>query len=301
MEENVNIKSSRVIDEVLTVIADRVPVGDRISKPIPPRNPCDGLERSYSTIPGEFYDGCTNITYPGVKEGMYSITTSGVVCNNYSGVVIAGVITESGYIRMTLQTETGGKNFLLHRLVAYQFCDPPANFEQMYVNHINGNKTLDYANNLEWVTPVGKIQHDMEVNAGNTSFMENGRPKVNEKIVHYICQQFVAGKSNTEILKELGMNTDNPSHTLLRDIRNGDIWRRVSCNYEFSKSSKKHAYTNEEKEVIAQHIREGNTNQQVFALMQGMEYTSSTDCKTSEYKTIDSIRIKMRKNGERGI
>lgn len=229
------------------------------------------------------------ITYPGIKP-MYSISTSGEVYNCITGERLIGYTVPDGNISITLKGVYGSVNILLHRLVAYQFCNPPANFESMAVNHINGN--CNFANNLEWSSYVANNRYQM-------TYGENRRPIVNEELIHYICQLFVSGKSNKEIMTELNMNEDNANHTFLRDIRGGYTWKHISQQYEFSRSSKKHAYAKEEKELIAQYIRQRHSNQEVFVLMQGREYIPSTDRLTSEYKTIDSIRRKIRKNEER--
>lgn len=46
-----------------------------------------------------------------------------------------------------------------HRLVALAFKYPGAEADHLWVNHINGIKGDDRADNLEWVTPQGNIHH----------------------------------------------------------------------------------------------------------------------------------------------
>lgn len=50
-----------------------------------------------------------------------------------------------------------GSTQLVHRMVAETWIPNPNNYEE--VNHINGNKDDNRAENLEWVTPSENIRH----------------------------------------------------------------------------------------------------------------------------------------------
>lgn len=51
----------------------------------------------------------------------------------------------------------------LHRVVATMFIPKPKSSERLEVNHINGIKTDNRVENLEWVTPKENMKHAMEV------------------------------------------------------------------------------------------------------------------------------------------
>ena len=72
-----------------------------------------------------------------------------------------------GYYQVGLNREHKKKMFLVHRLVAEAFCRNPNNYKE--INHIDGNKTNNSAENLEWVNHSENMKHAYanELNKGN--------------------------------------------------------------------------------------------------------------------------------------
>lgn len=83
-----------------------------------------------------------------------------------------GTIHKRGYVYV----RTANRNYQLHRLVAEAFIINPLN--KYYVNHIDGNKTNNRWDNLEWVTGKENAQHairtgltrQMKKNEGNLKY-----------------------------------------------------------------------------------------------------------------------------------
>lgn len=73
---------------------------------------------------------------------------------------------KTGYVQIVLRKNYKQKLFLIHRLVAQHFIPNPEN--KKTVNHINGIKTDNRSNNLEWATHKENIKH---------SFNNNLQPK----------------------------------------------------------------------------------------------------------------------------
>ena len=102
-------------------------------------------------------------------EGIYAISDSGEVkrlCDASLGAVKAGRVLKprplkTGYLRINLCKNGTIKDFLIHRLVLITFVSPPP-FEKAQVNHINGNKSDNRIENLEWVTQSQNVQHSYD-------------------------------------------------------------------------------------------------------------------------------------------
>ena len=67
--------------------------------------------------------------------------------------------TGDRYAKVALYDENGGTTTNVHRLVAEAFCDNPESKPE--VNHINGDKLDNRAENLEWVTAQENYEHAM--------------------------------------------------------------------------------------------------------------------------------------------
>ena len=82
-------------------------------------------------------------------EGLYQVSNLGRIKSFYNGERILKIrLSFWGYLRTTLTCEHKPKSFFVHRLVAEAFIPNPESKRE--VNHINGIKSDNRVENLEW-------------------------------------------------------------------------------------------------------------------------------------------------------
>ncbi len=103
-------------------------------------------------------------------NGKYQISNTGKVksVNYHRGQTprilkprSAKIRGNKSYLYVTLSKENIVKCYKIHRLVAEYFVPNP--LQKPYVNHIDGNKHNNRADNLEWVTPLENNLHSFYV------------------------------------------------------------------------------------------------------------------------------------------
>ena len=91
----------------------------------------------------------------------YMVCSDGYVINTVTGDVIRGSVKRTGYVEVCLTDNDGDRrSLLLHRLVAKAFCNREG--EGLEVNHKDGDKTNNSAENLEWVEHGENLRHAYE-------------------------------------------------------------------------------------------------------------------------------------------
>ena len=94
----------------------------------------------------------------------YEISSLGNVRNSNTGRVLKQMC-KGGYLFTGLSKNSNGKTTSVHRLVALAFIDNPEN--KPFVNHIDGNKTNNNTNNLEWLTCSENNLHNYKIGLNN--------------------------------------------------------------------------------------------------------------------------------------
>lgn len=94
-------------------------------------------------------------------EGYYQVSNYGNIRNYKTKKFLIGDTNNMGYRRVTLYTPIK-KRFFIHRLVALHFCN--GYMDDLIVNHIDGNKLNNHAENLEWVTHSQNDLHAYKLN-----------------------------------------------------------------------------------------------------------------------------------------
>jgi hypothetical protein len=92
-------------------------------------------------------------------NGLYQVSNLGNVkrINKKNVSYLKPSNNGKGYLQITLCVNGKRKLFMHHRLIAEAFIGNPNNYQQ--VNHINGIKTDNSIQNLEWVTAKQNTNH----------------------------------------------------------------------------------------------------------------------------------------------
>lgn len=142
----------------------------------------------------------------------YDITRDGEVFNKKWGYrKLKPQLNGKGYLRVHI----AGRMYFVHRLVAEKYVPNPENKPQ--VNHKDGNKLNNNADNLEWVTNQENRNHAME-NGLHICGEDCSWSKLTKQQVEFI-------RKHTEINpKELARIFDI-STSNIRSIRRYESWK----------------------------------------------------------------------------
>jgi len=128
--------------------------------------------------------------------------------------ILKPLLTIKGYYRVALFSHGKSKFIPIHRLVAEYFIDNPDN--KATINHIDGNKRNNYADNLEWNTYRENVDHAI-MNKISACGERNGRHKLNWK-------QIVEIRNSNLSSKELAI-IYNVHKTSINLIKNKKTWK----------------------------------------------------------------------------
>lgn len=124
----------------------------------------------------------------------------------------------NGYLQITYKLNGNKKVRYIHRLVAEKFIKNPKNLPQ--VNHIDGNKSNNSVENLEWVTALQNIHHAVDNNL-TPSGLRSGNANLTANEIGLFQEMIDSGKySSTDYMKRFGLSR----HSVL-DILNGKSYK----------------------------------------------------------------------------
>ena len=151
------------------------------------------------------------------KNNDYLVTPCGTVVNKNTRKIVKPVLNKKGYVEM----DGPGK---VHRCVAGAFIPNPENKPQ--VNHLNGIKTDNNVDNLEWNTNVENARHKKENNLGKTEKAKlaangsnNSQAKLDETLVLYIRSCTLSDEELSSLFEV--------SKATINDIRLRRTWKNL--------------------------------------------------------------------------
>lgn len=104
------------------------------------------------------------------------------------GKIIKGEITSNGYNRIHVSINGKTCKYFVHRMVAFTFLPNPNNYP--VVNHIDGDKTNNNIDNLEWCTHSQNSKHAYKAGLRRADCEYNGRAKLDEQSVRFIRSHY---------------------------------------------------------------------------------------------------------------
>lgn len=234
----------------------------------------------YSVTPYDYTRGIVLVNYPSVRIGKYAVTTEGKIINLEKNIEVVQYHSEQGYKRVSLSLQdTTAKQFMVHRIVAYAFCNPPSYIENYVVNHIDGNKSNNCCGNLEWISSGSNIQHSMHYLHGDKlSYVGSIREEANERMIRNICVLFTMGKTDTEVMTIMGMAHIDANYSFLQDIRKRRTWVAITKDYNFRSNSVTTVYDKHTKEKIKDYYRQGYRDPyKIYELVENLKYMPSKE------------------------
>ena len=135
-----------------------------------------------------------------------------------NGQPMKQVFNKKGYPEVRLRKE-GTHTRLVHRLVAKAFVSNHDNKSQ--VNHIDGNKLNNRADNLEWVNNSENQLHAYKLRLQPSRAGEgNSRATLTDKRVTILKELYNSGKTTKEVSEIMGINL-----SIVRHIIYGQSWK----------------------------------------------------------------------------
>lgn len=136
---------------------------------------------------------------------------------------------KNGYVKNTLILKDGReKAYFRHRLVMICF-NPIKNYEEMQVNHKDGNKLNNYVDNLEWCTNQENRIHAVKIGlAALLKGESNPASKLLESQVIDIIQDLLHNVPYSVIAKKY-----NCSKSTICAIKNKRNWKYLTQDINF--------------------------------------------------------------------
>ena len=143
----------------------------------------------------------------------YQISNLGNVWSKKTNRILKPYKTNRGYLTVGFWLDGKKKRLSIHRLVAQAFLTNPQNFPE--VNHINGYKTDNNLDNLEWATGRNNILHAYQAGLRKTKLSETQVVEIRNLIQQGLTQREIAFKFNV-------------SHSTIGEINRCKIWTSVA-------------------------------------------------------------------------
>lgn len=156
-------------------------------------------------------------------EGGYKVSSFGNIINGFSKP-IKPFINKGGYLEVSIYYNKKRYPTKMHRIIAFAFIPNPNNLKE--INHIDGDKTNNNINNLEWCTRGENIKHayNLGLRKPNKLYGDNSTfHKLSKIQVIEIREKYATKKySQTELACEY-----NVARATIGKIVNNLTWKHI--------------------------------------------------------------------------
>ena len=195
---------------------------------------------TYEGIPlleGEYFIDLKTDLYPMIDD-IYAISNKGRIYSkklkrlikirvngkNHNGYCMCKLHCKQGYSKSYM-------DFGIHRLLMVMF-KPVPNMKNLVVNHIDGNKTNNDLDNLEWTTFQGNTIHAYKTGLAKGKKGEDAsNVSITEETAIKICDLYMTG----EYTKQQIADMCNTSKSVVVNITTYNSWDYITEKYDFSK------------------------------------------------------------------
>ncbi|AUR94303.1 HNH nuclease [Vibrio phage 1.193.O._10N.286.52.C6] len=208
----------------------------------------------------------------------YAASRCGKVFRISSGKEMAKTFNKStGYCMVRMCHNNHARTVRVNRIMGFTWVNNPSPEVYDSINHIDGDKTNDHADNLEWCSGSQNQRHAIATGLkGKGSLLYNA--ELHEDEVHSICQRLEEGFLVKDLSDEFSVSKD-----IIRKIRAGDtyfhirqLYVNIPCNYKTS-------YSESTVRWVCDKIVEGHGDAPIARMSRNTEL-STIDVKRIRYK-----------------
>ena len=176
------------------------------------------------------------------EETNYLVSDKGNVFNKITGKKLKPEKTRNGYLRVNLHIYEDGeriqKKFSVHRMVALLFVENDSPNTKIQVDHLDGDKHNNHADNLEWVTPHENVCRAHRSKQIVKPGEDAPNVKCTEEQIREVCRLL---EENNLRYKEIAKIANVP-YSVVEAIKYDKTWRHIRKEYKIPKAAKAKKY-----------------------------------------------------------
>lgn len=163
------------------------------------------------------YEGSYQVSNMGrIRSLDRTVIKSNGLRQDFCGKIMKQEVGRNGYLFIKFRKNGVKSCFTPHRLVAVHFIENPKSKPE--VNHKDGNKWNNTAENLEWNTRGENMQHSYNIGLSHSG-EKHWKSKLRKKDIPKIREMYLSGIGQSEISRVFSV-----SRRTIANVINGKIW-----------------------------------------------------------------------------